>query len=566
MNPEPVQRQEYKRPAWRIHLNGKDIATRLDDRLISLTIQDNRGFEADQVELLLNDSDGRLDLPERGDELAVAIGWAPDDLVEKGTFIIHEVDQGGAPDTISLRACSAELRGGLGTQRERSWHGTTVGDIVRTIAGECDLLPAVDDLLSAQKIDHLDQTAESGANLLTRLAKDHDAIATVKNGKLLFIPAASGLSASGKPLPAIIIERQSGDHHRFSIADRDTCTAVRTYYHDLASATRGEEIWSAVEDAAKSNKTVPAPPAITGKYKALAKTYKSRAAALRAAKAEWQRIKADKAAHSAYVGAKAKYNDPNVGVSGEVGYGKAEQDRKKGNARALADRDADKLAPGLAQAKAIDHSADDIKTLRHVYASQENAKRAARAEWRRMQRGMAEFSITLCRGRPELFPELPATVRGFKPQIDNTGWIIYRVIHSLNESGYTTELHLEIQSAPPLPLFDLHGVQFDFDKSALRADAYPILDQAAATLVEYPDIHVEVGGHTDNVGNAAYNRKLSLARAQSVMNYLASKGVAASRMTAAGYGDTQPIASNATGAGRAKNRRVELKVVNGGDT
>jgi len=125
---------------------------------------------------------------------------------------------------------------------------------------------------------------------------------------------------------------------------------------------------------------------------------------------------------------------------------------------------------------------------------------------------------------------------------------------------------LEIQSAPPLPLFDLHGVQFDFDKSALRADAYPILDQAAATLVEYPDIHVEVGGHTDNVGNAAYNRKLSLARAQSVMNYLASKGVAASRMTAAVYGDTQPIASNATGAGRAKNRRVELKVVNGGDT
>lgn len=552
---------DYKRPALRIRLDGEDITTRLEDRLISLTIRDNRGFEADQIDLVIDDSDGKLDIPERGAELAIAIGWADADLVDKGTFIVDEIEHSGAPDILSLRARSAELRGGLSTQRERSWHDTTVGAIVRAIADECDLLPSIDDLLSVQKVVHLDQTAESGANLLTRLARDHDAIASVKNGKLLFIPAAAGLSASGKPLPSITIERKSGDRHHFAIADRDSCTAVRAYYHDLATGIKGEEIWSAVEDANESKKPLPTPPTLSGKYKELGKTYKSRSAALRGTKAEWKRIKANKTARETYVGALAKYNDTNVGVLGEVAYGKAEEDQKRSNARKLAQRDAEKIDPTLV--KAIDHSADDVKTLRHPYASKENAKRAARAEWRRQQRGLANFSISLCLGRPDLFPELPATVRGFKPQIDNTGWIINRVTHTLNESGYTTDLHLEMQSAPPLPLLDIQGVQFDFDKSNLRQDAYPILDKAAATLIEYPDIHVEVGGHTDNVGSQAYNQKLSLARARSVMNYLVTKGVAAARLTAVGYGVTRPIASNATEAGRAKNRRVELKVVSG---
>lgn len=94
----------------------------------------------------------------------------------------------------------------------------------------------------------------------------------------------------------------------------------------------------------------------------------------------------------------------------------------------------------------IESSAENIKTLRHVYSRRINAKRAARAEWRRLRRGMANFSITLAHGRAELFPELPASVAGFKPAIDNTDWLITRATHNLSESGYTTTLELEIRA------------------------------------------------------------------------------------------------------------------------
>lgn len=556
MNLTPVS----KRPTWRLTLDGVDLADKLAGRLMSLTLTDNRGFEADQLDVVLTDHDGKLDIPTRGVELSLALGWADSGLVEKGTYIVDDVEHSGAPDILSLRARSAELNGGLATQRERSWHDCTVGDIVRTIAEECGLIAQISDALAVQKIDHLDQTAESGANLLTRLAKQFDAIATVKNGALLFITAASGLSASGKPLPAITITRASGDRHRFAISDRDTCTSVRAYYHDTAAALKGEIVWGATEEAAELQAPPPAvAPPPTGNYKTLAKIYKSRAAAIRAAKAEWKRIKANRTARAAYIGAVAKYNDPNVGVSGEVPYGRAEEEKKRSNARQLAERDANKIAP--VQDKAIDHSADAMKTLRHSYASKENAKRAARTEWRRMQRGLAELSISLCQGRPELFPELPATVQGFKPQIDSTAWIIREVVHRLSESGLITDLRLEMQATSTPPLLDLEGVQFDTDKSILRPRDYPILDKAAATLIEYPGTDIEAAGHTDSIGAADYNQRLSLARAQAVMNYLIAHGVAAERLRAVGYGETQPIASNATEAGRARNRRVELKVV-----
>lgn len=71
--------------------------------------------------------------------------------------------------------------------------------------------------------------------------------------------------------------------------------------------------------------------------------------------------------------------------------------------------------------------------------------RAARAEWERIQRGVAEFDITLARGRPELYPEQPTTVRGFKPQIDEADWLLTQVVHDLTDLGYTNRLQLEVK-------------------------------------------------------------------------------------------------------------------------
>ena len=124
-----------------------------------------------------------------------------------------------------------------------------------------------------------------------------------------------------------------------------------------------------------------------------------------------------------------------------------------------------------------------------------------------------------------------------------------------------------VAAAPPPPppmkkKIVLRGVNFDFDKANIRADAVPILDEAANTLKEYGDVTVSVDGYTDAIGSDAYNERLSLRRATAVKQYLEQHGVAASRMTARGFGKTNPVASNATPEGRAQNRRVEL-VVNG---
>lgn len=104
----------------------------------------------------------------------------------------------------------------------------------------------------------------------------------------------------------------------------------------------------------------------------------------------------------------------------------------------------------------------------------------------------------------------------------------------------------------------LRGVNFDFNSSEIRPDSRPVLDQAARILNEHPGVTVRVEGHTDAIGGAEYNEALSVRRAESVYRYLVNQGVDPERFTIEGFGKSRPIASNATEAGRAQNRRVEL--------
>ena len=106
----------------------------------------------------------------------------------------------------------------------------------------------------------------------------------------------------------------------------------------------------------------------------------------------------------------------------------------------------------------------------------------------------------------------------------------------------------------------MQGIEFETGKAIIRKKSFPLLDQIANVFIENSNYIIEVQGHTDNVGKADYNLKLSDDRANSVMNYLISKGVPSTRMTANGYGLTMPIADNSTKAGRQKNRRVEFKI------
>lgn len=430
------------KPAYKIQVEGVDITTTLQGRLIQLTVTDKRGMEADEVEIELDDHDGKLQLPEKGAKMRVYIGWEAGGLTDKGAYTIDTVEHTGAPDKLVLRGSSTASGSGLKTQRERSWHKVTVKDIVCTIADECDLSPAVSDVLAGEKIEHLDQTNETGANLLTRLAKMFDAVATVKDDHLLFFPAGGGVSVSGKPLGTLAITRADGDQHRFMNADGEAYTAVRATYNDVNLGVKGEVDWGAQEDATERKAPAPTRATASGQYKSLSITKKSRAAALREAKKQWKALKKNRAAKGAYTGVTVNYHDRNLAVTGTVRYGQAEESAAQARARRRADKDREANAPRAA----IDHSADNLKTLRHVYASKENAKRAARAEWRRLQRGVATFSLTLARGRADILPDQIATLSGWKPQIDSSEWVVTQVVHVISDGGFTSAPEFEIRA------------------------------------------------------------------------------------------------------------------------
>jgi outer membrane protein OmpA-like peptidoglycan-associated protein len=107
------------------------------------------------------------------------------------------------------------------------------------------------------------------------------------------------------------------------------------------------------------------------------------------------------------------------------------------------------------------------------------------------------------------------------------------------------------------------NITFAFDSSNLQPQFYPVLDNVASTLNEYNQTVIEVAGHTDSVGSDSYNQQLSVQRANSVAAYLSSKGIMQQRMITVGAGETRPVASNDTEAGRAQNRRVEITIVPG---
>ncbi|OIX90374.1 hypothetical protein BFS14_24735 [Serratia fonticola] len=213
-------------PAFMLTMQGKDITQNISPRLLSLSLVDNRGFEADQLDIELDDADGQVMMPVRGAVLSLLLGWQGQPLVNKGTFTVDEVEHRGAPDTLTIRARSADFRGSLNSRREESYHDTTLGAILEKIAARNKLTASVAEGLASIAIPHIDQSQESDAKFLTRLATRNGAEVSVKAGKLLFLNGGSGVTASGKPIPQVTIERRDGDQHQFAIADRGAYTGV----------------------------------------------------------------------------------------------------------------------------------------------------------------------------------------------------------------------------------------------------------------------------------------------------------------------------------------------------
>jgi outer membrane protein OmpA-like peptidoglycan-associated protein len=117
------------------------------------------------------------------------------------------------------------------------------------------------------------------------------------------------------------------------------------------------------------------------------------------------------------------------------------------------------------------------------------------------------------------------------------------------------------QPPPPPKVISLNWVYFDTDKADLKPQAIATLDENVRVLKENPNLTIELAGHTDATGSDSYNKMLSQKRVQKVQQYLTSKGIPASRLRTVAFGKEKPVAENKTKEGRAKNRRVEIRVI-----
>jgi OOP family OmpA-OmpF porin len=152
-------------------------------------------------------------------------------------------------------------------------------------------------------------------------------------------------------------------------------------------------------------------------------------------------------------------------------------------------------------------------------------------------------------GVADKFDKCPGTTSGVV--VDGAGCPLVAPAPVVREKVIITEADRKVVADA------IRNLEFDFGKATIRAKSYPTLNRVA-DLLKSKNFSLKLAGHTDNKGSDSYNMGLSKDRAESIKTYLVSQGVNASRVEATGYGETQPIASNKTEAGRQKNRRVEF--------
>ncbi len=226
---------------FQLTVEGVDRTLQVEQRLISLSMTDKRGTEADELSLTLSDQDGALPLPTEGNKIQLWLAMPETgDMIDKGTFTIDQAEHSGTPDQLQIRAKSADFKSSLKVKRSDSYHQHKLGEIASSVAKRHDLILAIDKSSAALMIDHIDQHRESDINLLTRLCDDNDLMCTIKAGRLIIKPMANSKAPSGTALGEATITRASGDQHRYSLADRtsDYEETTSSYHDDATGKTK----------------------------------------------------------------------------------------------------------------------------------------------------------------------------------------------------------------------------------------------------------------------------------------------------------------------------------------
>ena len=324
------------RPVFKIVIDGRQLVTAgIRDRLLSLSVTDEAGRQSDAAEIRLDDRDSAIERPRRGVAMEISLGYEGRKATVQGVYIVDETELSGPPQTLAVRAKAADMRASLKAQRTRSWDDVSIGDLVASIAASHGLEPRVGSALRPVRISHLDQTEESDLHLLTRLARDHDAVAKPAGGFLLFVPQGEAASATGQPMPTIDVRPEDARSWRVTLADRAKYRSVRAHWHDAGTGERMTE------------------------------------------------------------------------TAG---------------------------------------SGDPAWTLRRAYASESEAREAARAKLAELARAIARLSVVLSPGNPVAAAEAELRMRDFRDGVDGS-WTCRRVVHRLGPGGYSTSVEAEPPTA-----------------------------------------------------------------------------------------------------------------------
>lgn len=262
-----------KTPVAEIKVNGKPVASLFNERLISVTIVDKEGVTSDTISCDLNDGDPFASIPKKGDTITASLGYLETGVAFFGSFTAEDPEVRCLPYGMTVNGKGANVRDASKNRRSRHWDNATVKDIVSQIASENGLTPAIDDDVGGYTYKWFGQEDESDLHVVERLARRHDALFSIKDGRLIFAKKGSGQSASGKALTAVIASRSNivEGSCRTKFAHRNKFKKVKARVQDRDKA----ELVEVEEDSdaeGTADYTLPEPYADEGEAKAAAKS------------------------------------------------------------------------------------------------------------------------------------------------------------------------------------------------------------------------------------------------------------------------------------------------------
>jgi len=242
------------RPVYRILVNGDDATDRLRGRLVSLSLVDAAGENADTLSIEIED-DGRLAVPGPGAEIAVRIGHESEGLADMGVYILDSTKLSGPPGKLVLEASGAPFAKSarfkaLIDRRTASWEPATLGVLAQTIAKRHGLDLAAKEAVRSITTSHENQTAEGDLSFLRRVAEPHDLAVKASHGRLVMAKRDDFETLSGRDLPVITLT--SGDISSWSVqrSERIRYGAVVASWQDTAAArVRQVRVGEATSDA-----------------------------------------------------------------------------------------------------------------------------------------------------------------------------------------------------------------------------------------------------------------------------------------------------------------------------